>query len=205
MTNTPPISFAPVAVSSESTLVAEFRPDERRETAHQSEAQLENEFIQTLTKQAYERLTVTSEADLIANLRAKLQVLNGYEFTESEWERFYSEAISSENTGIEEKTRRIQEDHVQLLTRDDGTVKNIRLIDKDHIHNNRLQVLNQYEATGAFKNRYDVTILVNGLPLVHVELKRRGYQSGKHLTRSTGTSVTRSGQARACSSMCNCS
>ncbi|MGK0721926.1 type I restriction endonuclease subunit R [Leucobacter sp. W1478] len=174
MTNTAPAAFAPIAVSSESTVVAEFHPEERRETAHQSEAQLENEFIQTLTRQAYERLTVTSEADLIANLRTQLQLLNGYVFSESEWDRFYSEAVSSENSGIHEKTKRIQEDHVQNLRRDDGTVKNIRLIDKDHIHNNRLQVLNQYEATGAFKNRYDVTILVNGLPLVHVELKRRG-------------------------------
>ena len=174
MTSSAPMSFAPVAVSSENTVVAEFQPDVRRETAHQTEAQLESEFITALTRQAYERLTVSTEGDLIANLRTQLELLNGYTFSDSEWERFYFDAISSENTGIEEKTRRIQEDHVQNLRRDDGTIKNIRLIDKDHIHNNRLQVLNQYEAEGAFKNRYDVTILVNGLPLVHVELKRRG-------------------------------
>ena len=85
-----------------------------------------------------------------------------------------SSIAASSNEGIVEKTRKIQEDHIQVLKRDDGTSKNIYLIDKKNIHNNRLQVINQYEAEGNYKNRYDVTILVNGFPLIHVELKRRG-------------------------------
>ena len=111
---------------------------------------------------------------LVANLRTQLEALNKIEFTDSEWERFFMEKIASKNEGIVEKTARIQEDHVQVLKRDDGTSKNVYLIDKKNIHNNRLQAINQYEVAGAYKNRYDVTILVNGLPLVHVELKRRG-------------------------------
>ena len=112
---------------------------------------------------------------MIANLREQLQLLNDYTFTDSEWKRFFKEAIANENEGILEKTRKIQQDHVQILRRDDGTTKNIYLLDKKNIHNNRLQVLNQYEEnSGNNKTRYDVTILVNGLPLVHVELKRRG-------------------------------
>ena len=122
-------------------------------------------------------MPITTEAALITNLRNQLEALNEITFTDSEWERFFSNCISSANDGIIEKTARIQEDHVQLLHRDDGTVKNVRLIDKQHIHNNRLQVINQYEVegdSGGRANRYDVTILVNGLPMVHVELKRRG-------------------------------
>jgi type I restriction enzyme, R subunit len=88
---------------------------------------------------------------------------------------FFKECIANANEGIVEKTRKIQEDYIQILQRDDGTAKNIYLLDKKNIHNNRLQVINQYEeAGGKHKTRYDVTILVNGLPLVHVELKRRG-------------------------------
>src|SRR5690606_5636707 len=98
---------------------------------------------------------------------------------DSEWERFFRERIAGANDGVVEKTIRIQEDSVQLLTRDDGTTKNIMLIDKKSIHNNRLQVINQYESgqgegSAARANRYDVTVLVNGLPMVHIELKRRG-------------------------------
>jgi len=113
--------------------------------------------------------------------------LNQVAFTDGEWQRFFTQQIASANEGIVEKTAKIQTDHVQVLKRDDGSFKNIYLIDKTHLHNNRLQVINQYEVPaaagtgaggvpsgGAHANRYDVTILVNGLPLVHVELKRRG-------------------------------
>src|SRR6202035_3541537 len=88
--------------------------------------------------------------------------------------RLFTETLASKNAGIVEKTALIQEDHVQILRRDDGTTKNVYLLDKANVHNNRLQVINQYTVEGAHANRYDVTILVNGLPLVHVELKRRG-------------------------------
>src|SRR6185437_272938 len=114
------------------------------------------------------------EGELIANLRCQLEKLNRVTFSDSEWERFFAQTIASANDSIIEKTARIQEDHIQVLARDDGSSKNIYLIDKQNIHNNSLQVINQYEAEGRRETRYDVTVLVNGLPMVHVELKRRG-------------------------------
>ena len=169
--------YEPISVGDQSTVVAEFLPDNSRETAYQSEAALEAAFIELLRSQAYEYLRIPSEYALVANLRAQLEALNAIEFSEDEWERFFREEIAGANEGIAEKTARIQEDHVQVLTRDDGTFKNVLLIDKRNIHNNRLQVVNQYEVdadAASRATRYDVTILVNGLPLVHVELKRRG-------------------------------
>lgn len=211
MSEATPRKYDPIAVSNESTVVAEYVPDAAAEPSYQSEADLERELIRLLQSQAYEYLPITSEADLIANLRTQLEALNHITFSDSEWDRFFSTCIASANDGIAEKTVRIQEDHVQLLKRDDGSTKNITLIDKTHIHNNRLQVINQYEVPaaaallaetqsplaepveaaqtlrqaqgtggggqrtgGRYANRYDVTILVNGLPLVHIELKRRG-------------------------------
>ncbi len=171
--------FDPIALSQESTVVAEHVVEAVRETAYQSEAALEHEFITLLRSQAYEYLPLTSEPELIANLRVQLEALNGITFSDIEWARFFATKIAGANEGPAEKTVRIQEDHVQLLKRDDGSTKNVLLIDKANIHNNRLQVINQYEVAqgegGAnYANRYDVTVLVNGLPLVHVEIKRRG-------------------------------
>lgn len=174
MTQTPP-RYETIALSNESTVVAEFIPDGAvRESGYQSEAELEREFIAQLQKQAYEYLTVTSEDQLVANLRSRLEVLNQVTFSDAEWQRFFGEKVASANEGIVEKTARLQEDHVQVLKRDDGSTKNIYLLDKQNIHNNTLQVINQYEVEGKRANRYDVTILVNGFPMVHVELKRRG-------------------------------
>ena len=171
-----PSRYEPIALSGESTVVAEYLPDpsDRQESGYQSEAELEKAFIRQLQAQAYEYLTVTSEAGLIANLRRQLEKLNKITLSDAEWERFFSTCIASANDGIIEKTARLQEDHVQVLKRDDGTTKNIYLIDKANIHNNALQVINQYEAAGTRATRFDVTILVNGLPMVHIELKRRG-------------------------------
>jgi type I restriction enzyme R subunit len=167
--------YSIVAENPESTVVAEFQPPLRKEMAYQSEAELEKAFIALLETQAYEYLAFSTERELIDNLRRQLEILNDYLFSDQEWDLFFTGRLANPNNGIEDKTRIIQEDHVQLLTRDDGTVKNIYLLDKTNIHNNRLQVINQYEsAEGMCENRYDVTILVNGLPLVHVELKRRG-------------------------------
>ena len=167
-----------VAASNESTVVTEYTPEEKKSSAYQSEAELEADFIKMLTEQGYERLVIHSEPELIENLRKQLELLNDYQFSDSEWKSFFFTYIANANEGIVEKTKTIQEDAVKVLTRDDGTSKNITLIDKKNIHNNRLQVLNQYEVSkedGAnHDNRYDVTILVNGFPLVHVELKRRG-------------------------------
>ena len=174
MTDGAPPRYEPIAVSSESTVVAEFVADAAQEAGYQSEADLERAFIDLLGEQAYEYLPLTSEVELIANLRAQLEALNGIEFSDAEWDRFFTERIAGAKDGPVEKTIRIQEDHVQLLRRDDGSNKNVALIDKANIHNNRFQVINQYEVTGTYANRYDVTVLVNGLPMVHIEIKRRG-------------------------------
>ena len=164
-----------IATTSDSTVVAEYTPDKNRADTYQSEAALEQEFLHLLTQQGYEYLPIHQEADLVNNLRRQLEALNDYTFTDGEWKRFFRESIVGANDGIVEKPRRIQQDHVQVLRQDSGAAKNIYLLDKKNIHNNRLQVINQYEEEGgSHSTRYDVTILVNGLPLVHVELKRRG-------------------------------
>ena len=179
MSEAPAGQFGLIAASAESTVVAEFAPQAAPAAAYQSEAELEREFIRLLQGQAYEYLSISSEQQLVANLRSQLEALNGITFSDAEWARLFAECVAGANEGIEAKTVRIQEDHVQILMRDDGSIKNVTLLDKTNIHNNRLQVINQYEvgagAGGARRaNRYDVTVLVNGLPMVHVELKRRG-------------------------------
>lgn len=164
-----------IAQTPQDTVIAEYTPTNSRSESYQSEAALEAEFIRLLSAQGYAPISITSEAALVANLRRQLEALNAMTFTDAEWERFFTSHIANANEGIVQKTRKIQEDHIQSFRRDDGTIQNITLIDKKQIHNNRLQVINQYEtADGKYKNRYDVTILVNGLPLVHIELKRRG-------------------------------
>ena len=168
-------SYNIVATTNQSTVVAEYIPEERKETTYQSEAELENEFIKLLTSLGYEYININSEEDLIKNLRLQLERLNNFSFVDSEWEQFYKECISSANDGIVEKTKKIQVDYVQNLRCNDGSLRNIYLIDKKNIHNNKLQVINQYvEKDGNHETRYDVTVLVNGLPLIHIELKRRG-------------------------------
>ncbi len=170
--------FNIVAETNENTVVTEYEPVKRKSDTYQSEAELEKEFIHLLCDQGYEYLPIHKEEDLIENLRSKLEELNDYKFSDTEWERFFNESITNKNDSIADKTRKIQEDYVQVLKRDDAMSKNIMLIDKKQVHNNRLQVINQYvvgQDQGAkHDNRYDVTILVNGFPLVHVELKRRG-------------------------------
>ncbi|TFD42590.1 type I restriction endonuclease subunit R [Cryobacterium sp. TMT1-2-1] len=171
--------YNPIAVSAESTVVTEYVADPASATSYQSEADLEREMVRLLQGQAYEYLPIKNESGLIANLRAKLEALNNVTFTDREWDRFFATKVAGQNDGIIEKSVRVQEDHVQTLMRDDGSTKNITLIDKKDIHNNQLQVINQYgveqgESGGRYANRYDVTVLVNGLPMVHIELKRRG-------------------------------
>lgn len=170
--------FNIVAQTNEDTVVTEYEPIKKRSNSYQSEAELEREFIHRLTDQGYEYLQIHREKDLIDNLRNRLEILNDYKFSDAEWERFFKFCIANQNEGMIEKTRKIQEDNVQVLKRDDALTKNITLIDKKNIHNNYLQVINQYvmgtKEGAKHDNRYDVTILVNGLPLVHIELKRRG-------------------------------
>ena len=164
-----------IAESAQSTVVGEYTPDDKRSSHYQGEAELERAFIKQLEAQAYEFVEITSESDLVANLRKQLEKLNDFTFTDTEWDQFFASEIANAKQSIEEKTATIQEDHVKILTRDDGTVKNVYLLKKDNVHNNSVQVINQYATDeGQRSNRYDVTVLVNGLPMVHVELKRRG-------------------------------
>ena len=166
-----------IAESAEYTVVSEYEHAVSTSEAYQSEAELEKEFIRLLTEQGYEYLPIHTEADLVSNLRTCLEKLNGYHFTDNEWEHFFNECIANKNDDIVAKTARIQEDYIQVLKRDNGESRNIYLIDKKNIHNNFVQVINQYvEEGGNYDTRYDVTVLVNGLPLVHIELKRRGVQ-----------------------------
>jgi len=164
-----------VAENPNSTVVSEYTPDKKRAEHYQSEADLERAFVEQLELQAYEYLSITSEADLVLNLRNQLEKLNSYTFTDKEWERFFENELANPNQSIGEKTATIQEDSTKILRQDGGTTKNIYLLRKDNIHDNALQVINQYSTDdGQRSNRYDVTVLVNGFPLVHIELKRRG-------------------------------
>lgn len=164
-----------VSENPESTVVAEFEPGYRSAAQYQSEAEMEDDFIKQLARQAYDYLPVKTEKELIDNLRTQIERLNHITFSDDEWQQFFREHLGNPQQGIAEKTKTIQEDHIKAWTRPDGSKANIYLIDKDNIHNNSLQVINQYVPEGgAFENRYDVTILVNGLPLIHAELKRRG-------------------------------
>lgn len=167
--------YSQISENPESTVVAEFEPGYRSAAQYQSEAEMEQDFISQLTRQAYDYLPIKREQELIDNLRAQIERLNHITFADDEWRQFFHEHLGNPNHGIVEKTRTIQEDYKKAWTRPDGSKVNVYLIDKDNIHNNSLQVINQYVPEGgAFENRYDVTILVNGLPLVHVELKSRG-------------------------------
>ena len=163
-----------VMSTNESTVVAEYTPEDRKNKSFQSEADLEHEFIDLLKAQSYEYVAIKSETDLINNLKNQLELLNDYKFTKDEWNQLFNEYLANKNHTIVDKTDLIQNQGTVNIKLDNGFTKNIKLIDKKSIHNNRLQVINQYEVTGAHDNRYDVTILVNGLPLVHVELKKRG-------------------------------
>lgn len=168
---------AVVNCNDNATVVAVYERKKERETTYQSEAELEKSFIEQLQTQGYEYLTLHTEDELRANLRVQMQKLNHYTFSDTEWERFYATLSADKNAtkSIEERTRLIQKDNTQTILLDDGTQRNFLIIDKKQVHNNSTQVINQYTPTGGtYKNRYDVTILVNGLPLVHVELKRRG-------------------------------
>lgn len=143
--------------------------------AYQSEASLEREFIQDLVNQGYEyRPDISTPEALLANARLQIQGLNDVEFSDKEWLRFVEEYLDKPGDSLIDKTRKIHDNHIYDFVFDDGHIKNIYIADKQNIARNKVQVINQFEQTGAQANRYDVTILVNGLPLVHVELKKRG-------------------------------
>ena len=167
-------NFNVVMATDEATVVAEYNPEKQNRKQYQSEAELEDAMIKQLQAQGYEYLEIHTPQEMVDNLRICIQELNGYTFTDSEWDRFFKTVIANKGDGIKEKTEKIQKDYIQAFKTDDGTTMNIRLIEKQNIHKNKLQVIHQYATTGNFDNRYDVSILVNGLPLVHIELKRRG-------------------------------
>ena len=156
------------------TVMAHYDVMPKAAEGYQSEAKLEHDLINQLMGQGYVYVVVKNEEGLLRNLRDQLELLNDIKLSDSEWARLLP-MISNEQMTILDKTEMIQgKGYVLNLTLDNGLTKNIKLIDKQNVYNNRLQVINQYEAEGVHKNRYDVTILVNGLPLVHIELKRRG-------------------------------
>ena len=166
-----------VQIADEGAMIVMGRYEQQphEQSAYQSEAALEESFIQKLVSQGYERLHINNEADLLANLRLQLETLNEVKLSDGEWQRL-KVMLLGEQMSIEDKTEIIQHNNILSLPMDNGENRNICIIDRKNIHRNRpLQVLNQFEESeGAHKTRYDVTILVNGLPLVHIELKRRG-------------------------------
>ena len=164
-----------IAEQEHTTVMAHYEALERDDWGYQSEAELEAAFIRQLVGQGYERVHITSEAQLLTNLRKQMERLNGLTLSDKEWRQLLEGHIASPQMTIEDKTERMQRSEIVNITRDNGDTQNIKLIDKRDIHNNHLQVLNQYVPEGGRRqNRYDVTILVNGLPLVHLELKKRG-------------------------------
>lgn len=148
---------------------------EEPNAGYQTEGSLEREFILDLQAQGYEYLQrLNNHDELIKNLRVQLQRLNNVVFSDAEWQRFLEEYLDKPSDSLIEKTRKIHDDYIYDFVFDNGRIQNIYLLDKKNLANNTLQVINQFEQTGSYDNRYDVTILVNGLPLVHIELKKRG-------------------------------
>lgn len=149
----------------------------RETSTYQTEASLENEFIQDLVKQGYEYLPdLTTPEAMFENARVQLQILNDVQFTNSEWTRFCEEYLDKAGDNHVDKTRKIHNNYIYDFVFDDGHIKNIYLVKKEEkdIAKNKVQVISQFEQTGTQANRYDVTILVNGLPMIQVELKKRG-------------------------------
>jgi len=167
--------YKTIAESNHFIVLDRYTPAWKAAESYQSEYDLEMELIRDLQSQGYEyRADLNTPAALLANVREQLQALNGVQFSDGEWQRFVETWLDRPGDGIVEKTRKIQDDYIHDFVFDDGRIQNIYLLDKKTIARNKVQVIRQFEQTGSHANRYDVTILVNGLPLVQVELKRRG-------------------------------
>jgi len=167
--------YKTIAESNNFIVLDKYAPEWKTAESYQSESDLERELIQDLVNQGYEfSAAVKTPADLLANVRTQLQTLNSVLFTNGEWLRFVEIWLDKPSDGIVEKTRKVHDDYIHDFVFDDGRIQNIYLLDKKNITRNKLQVIKQFEQTGSHANRYDVTILVNGLPLVQVELKKRG-------------------------------
>jgi type I restriction enzyme R subunit len=167
--------LTPIAESNHFIVLDKYTREWKVAESYQSEDALEREFIQDLVAQGYEFLPgLNTPQALLANVRLQLQALNAVQFSDGEWLRFVESYLDKPSDGIVEKTRKVQDDYIHDFVFDDGHIQNIYLLDKKHIARNKLQVIKQFEQTGSHANRYDVTVLVNGLPLVQVELKKRG-------------------------------
>lgn len=167
--------FKPIAESNNFIVLDKYTKIDSQVTNYQTEADLERELIQDLVNQGYEHLTgVTTPEKMLANVRVQLQNLNNVEFTEAEWVRFCVQFLDNPSDNTIDKTRKIHTDYIYDFVFDDGHIQNIYLVDKKNVAKNKVQVISQFEQKGTQANRYDVTILVNGLPLVQVELKKRG-------------------------------
>ncbi len=167
--------YKTIAESKNFIVLEKYTPEWKVAENYQSEGDLERNFIQDLVHQGYEApLGLNTPQALLANVRVQLQTLNGMEFSNAEWQRFVETWLDKPSEGIVEKTRKVHDDYVHDFVFDDGRIQNIYLLDKKNIPRNKVQVIKQFEQTGSHANRYDVTILVNGLPLVQVELKKRG-------------------------------
>ena len=168
-------TYQTIAESKNFIVLDKYSPEWKVAESYQSESDLERELIQDLVNQGYEFVPAINSPDkLLANVRTQLQALNAVQFTDGEWLRFVETWLDKPSDGIVEKTRKIHDDYIHDFVFDDGRIQNIYLLDKKNIARNKVQVIKQFEQTGSYANRYDVTILVNGLPLVQVELKKRG-------------------------------
>lgn len=169
------IDYNAIAESKNFIVLDRYTKDLQLNERYQSESDLEREFIRDLENQGYEYLPSINTPDALrANVRTQIQTLNNVQFSDSEWQRFIETYLDKPSDGIVEKTRKIHDDYIHDFVFDDGRIQNIYLLDKKNVTRNKLQVIKQFEQTGTHANRYDVTILVNGLPLVQVELKKRG-------------------------------
>lgn len=167
--------YKTIAESKNFIVLDQYTREWKAAESYQSESDLERELIQDLVNQGYEFASfIKTPADLLANVRVQLQALNAVQFAEGEWLRFVETWLDKPSDGIVEKTRKIHDDYIHDFVFDDGRIQNIYLLDKKNIARNKVQVIKQFEQVGSHANRYDVTILVNGLPLVQVELKKRG-------------------------------
>jgi len=169
------IDYKTIAESKNFIVLDQYTKDWQVNDSYQSESELERELIQDLVNQGYEYApTLNTPEALLANVRVQLQALNAMQFSDAEWQRFVESWLDKSSDGIVEKTRKVHDDYIHDFVFDDGRIQNIYLLDKKHVARNKVQVIQQFEQTGTQANRYDVTILVNGLPLVQVELKKRG-------------------------------
>lgn len=167
--------YKAIAESNNFIVLDKYSKEWKVAESYQSEGDLEREFIQDLQNQGYEYLPYLNSSEaLLTNVRIQLQALNDVQFADGEWQRFVETWLDKPSDGIVEKTRKIHDDYIHDFVFDDGRIKNIYLLDKKNIARNKVQVIKQFEQTGSHANRYDVTVLVNGLPLVQVELKKRG-------------------------------